>query len=439
MIKSKFVIAVFTAILPLTMVSAEQYKIHIRNVEKEVHKNWMQLPQTVDCTVSWELYKGLNTDWEPAPTTVLNGYEVLCFTQNNPSVPLLSLASEEDAAVLEKLPARETLGLVVRGQKDSEWVALSDTAWVTVGRVAASNGDNRVVWHHYIPISGRIPMALVSHADYFDAATRAGKAAFHLIWNFFIAGLIIWLRFCLVHLRFPRIFPLENAGRPKWRFAFDTFYKDNISKTFEEEIVEEWHTVIESSNKAIDLKLRDPQAASTTDVTGASIDHWKADGRMRVEKIKRLIEKNGQLKNSPTVKIIHAGLEKHELGGYHWLTASEKVDRAIESRAASELETLRRQSLMDWLWNLGTLSPLIGLFGTATGISNAFKNLVSMKVSQADLVRQLAGGINEALWTTIFGLAVSFFLMMLYFYYHNKLNWIYSKWEELYVRVSEKL
>ena len=43
------------------------------------------------------------------------------------------------------------------------------------------------------------------------------------------------------------------------------------------------------------------------------------------------------------------------------------------------------------------------------------------------------------LWTTIFGLAVSFFLMMLYFYYHNKLNWIYSKWEELYVRVSEKL
>ena len=73
------------------------------------------------------------------------------------------------------------------------------------------------------------------------------------------------------------------------------------------------------------------------------------------------------LNRFPAVRIIHAGLEKHELGGYHWMTASEKVDRAIESRAASELENLRRRSLMDWLWNLGTLSPLIGLFGTGHG------------------------------------------------------------------------
>lgn len=437
--KSNRVIAIFLALMPLAFVSGQAHKIHIRNVEKQVQKNWMQLPQRVNCTVSWELYQGSDEVWESVPVTDLTQYELRCFSKENKHEDLASITTREGQALIQDLPAQKALGLVVRGKQGETWTAVSDTAWITVGRVAASNGDTRVVWHHYIPFSGRIPMALVKHADYFDAATRAGKAAFHLIWNFFIAGVVIWLRFCFLHLRFTRIFPLEKSRRIQWRFAFDKFYKDNISKVFEVDIVEQWHEVIEHSNTAIDQQLRATQDIQSKQISSASAMHWQQQGRDRIETIKTVIENDPDLKRSPTVKIIHAGLEKHELGGYHWLTASEKVDRAIESRAASELENLRRQSLLDWLWNLGTLSPLIGLFGTATGISNAFKNLVSMKVSQADLVRQLAGGINEALWTTIFGLAVSFFLMMLYFYYHNKLNWIYSKWEELYVRVSEKL
>jgi biopolymer transport protein ExbB len=87
------------------------------------------------------------------------------------------------------------------------------------------------------------------------------------------------------------------------------------------------------------------------------------------------------------------------------------------------------------------MAPLIGLFGTATGISHAFSKLVFLKadISQTALVKELAGGIYEALWTTIEGLFVGIILMLLYFYYHNKLNWIYSKWEDIYVHVSEKL
>ena len=143
----------------------------------------------------------------------------------------------------------------------------------------------------------------------------------------------------------------------------------------------------------------------------------------------------------PTVKIIQAGLENHELGGFRWLEVSKEVDRAIENRASSELEQLRRKSLIDWLWNLGTLSPLIGLFGTATGISHAFAQLTMLRsdITQTALVRRLAGGIFEALWTTIEGLFVGIFLMLLYYYYQNKLNWIYSKWEDIYVHVAEKL
>ena len=123
------------------------------------------------------------------------------------------------------------------------------------------------------------------------------------------------------------------------------------------------------------------------------------------------------------------------------MEVSREVDRAIENRASSELEQLRRKSLMDWLWNLGTLAPLIGLFGTATGISHAFAMLTFLRadITQTELVKRLAGGIYEALWTTIEGLAVGITLTLLFYYYQNKLNWIYSKWEELYVYVSEKL
>jgi biopolymer transport protein ExbB/TolQ len=87
------------------------------------------------------------------------------------------------------------------------------------------------------------------------------------------------------------------------------------------------------------------------------------------------------------------------------------------------------------------MSPLVGLFGTATGISNAFVTLTMLKtdITQTALVKRLAGGIFEALWTTIEGLLAGIILMMLYYYYQNKLNWIYSKWEEIYVQVSERL
>ena len=55
------------------------------------------------------------------------------------------------------------------------------------------------------------------------------------------------------------------------------------------------------------------------------------------------------------------------------------------------------------------------------------------------MVQNLAGGIYEALWTTIEGLAVGVMLMLVYYFYQNKLNWIYSKWEDLYVDISEKI
>lgn len=125
------------------------------------------------------------------------------------------------------------------------------------------------------------------------------------------------------------------------------------------------------------------------------------------------------------------------------MEASSEVDRAIENRAMMEIEQLKGRSKLEWLWNLGALAPLIGLFGTVTGISVSFQNLATQSergiVDASAKITQLAGGINEALWTTIFGLTAGILLTVLYYVFKSKMDWVYGKWEEIYVDVSEKL
>ena len=143
----------------------------------------------------------------------------------------------------------------------------------------------------------------------------------------------------------------------------------------------------------------------------------------------------------PTVRILAGGLENHLINGFEWQKVSEEVDRAIENRAFSEIEILRGKSSMEWLWNLGALAPLLGLLGTVTGISKVFAQIqrLSEGTSHLELVKQLSSGIFEALWTTIYGLTVGIILATLYYYYKNILDWIYVKWQSIFVHVTEKL
>jgi len=143
----------------------------------------------------------------------------------------------------------------------------------------------------------------------------------------------------------------------------------------------------------------------------------------------------------PTSKIIRAGLEIHRMNGYRWLKPTEEVKRAFEDRASTEIESLRRKSKIDWFWNYGALAPLVGLFGTVTGITYAFQQLSKANVNPdfVNTIQMLSHGIFEALWTTIFGLANGIVFVVIYYYYKHKLDWIYAKWEEIYVHITEKL
>ena len=171
-----------------------------------------------------------------------------------------------------------------------------------------------------------------------------------------------------------------------------------------------------------------------------SATFWRDVGQ---KKIKQLEDDIKEFRKYPTGRIIGAGLSNHETNGFKFMEASEEVDRAIENRALMELEQLKGKTKIEWLWNLSATAPLIGLFGTVTGISMAFQRLAAQSergiVDTAAKISELAGGINEALWTTIFGLSVGIILVMFYYLFKNKLDWIYSKWEQIYVDVSEKL
>ena len=428
------ILLVLGAVAPVSQAQESIYHISISDIERAVDKNVLGVPRSVDCTLYWEVYEEKEDTWNPVETSVFDYYR-LRYRNNMNAQEELSGELEGNFYTIRDLKVSVQYRFVVEGYRDGDVVAVSDTAYVLTGKdIRATGPGMKIKWHHWIPLNGRIPMVMVGRGYVFDAATKAGKIAFHLIWNFFLIGLVIML-FCFRYLRLAQIFPLEKRiyiGK-----GFDDVYKQGISDDFKT-IIGEWRELVDNANDHIRDELDRGDQSRLEEIEMENVQFWRKKG---AETIRGLSARLQKLHRYPTVRIVQAGLENHELGGFRWLEVSKEVDRAIENRASSELEHLRRKSHMDWLWNLGTLAPLVGLFGTATGISFVFASLTMIRtnITQSILVNRLAAGIYEALWTTIEGLFVGIGLMILYYYYQNKLNWIYSKWEEIYVHISEKL
>lgn len=413
--------------------NGNSYQVQILDVQRTIHKNWLGVPVSFDVHLQWDVFKREATQQEPADLSQFPEFQVVCLEQSKDLAVVEDQRVKSNTATFINKKAGVPYAFLVRAIHDDLLVSVSDTVWVRTGRMRAQIQNSH--WTDYIPFSGRVPMALIGKGQVYDGSTRAGKIAFHLIWNFLIVGTIIWVFFCWKHLSLRKVFPLDTFlqfGR-----SFDNVYQNCISKEFEN-IILQWREITESANDHVRAQLTKGTQNCVDDISQENAAFWRDKG---TEGIRQLIVRMKNFHLYPAARIVEAGLENHELGGFRWLEVSKEVDRAIENQASSELGKLRRQSLMDWLWNLGTLSPLVGLFGTATGISQAFAQLTLLRsdITQTALVRSLAGGIFEALWTTILGLFVGIFLMLLYFYYQNKLHWIYAKWEEIYVHVTRKL
>jgi biopolymer transport protein ExbB len=119
-------------------------------------------------------------------------------------------------------------------------------------------------------------------------------------------------------------------------------------------------------------------------------------------------------KSSPISNILKAGILKYD-------RTRAQIKEAIEDAALYEVPKLERN--LSALATIAHISPLLGLLGTVTGMVRCFQTIQAKAtafhpVSPGDL----AGGIWEALLTTVAGLIVAIPTFVAYNYLANRIN-----------------
>jgi biopolymer transport protein ExbB len=133
--------------------------------------------------------------------------------------------------------------------------------------------------------------------------------------------------------------------------------------------------------------------------------------------------KNNQIKEavalcdksrSPIAKILRAGLVRFGAN-------RESVKESIED--VSLFEIPRLESRLSALATIAHIAPLLGLLGTVTGMTACF-HTIQVRAASLNPVTpgDLAGGIGEALLTTVAGLMVAIPTFVAYNYFVNRIN-----------------
>jgi len=109
-----------------------------------------------------------------------------------------------------------------------------------------------------------------------------------------------------------------------------------------------------------------------------------------------------QATDSPVSRLVEKGLQR--IG-----KPLRDIDAAVEN--AGNLEVFRLEKNLSSLASIAGAAPMVGFFGTVTGMILAFYNMASQQSVTPSL---LAGGIYQALLTTAFGLAIGIFAFVGY-------------------------
>jgi biopolymer transport protein ExbB len=113
----------------------------------------------------------------------------------------------------------------------------------------------------------------------------------------------------------------------------------------------------------------------------------------------------------PLPRLLAAALEGRDL-------PRADLENRLSRIGSGELKLLSRR--LHWLELVGRIAPMIGLTGTVTGLTRAFRTVAALKqVTDPSL---LASGIWEALITTIAGLFIGIPALIAYHLYENRLR-----------------
>lgn len=118
--------------------------------------------------------------------------------------------------------------------------------------------------------------------------------------------------------------------------------------------------------------------------------------------------------HSPVAKIFKAGILKFG-------ASRDEIKENIED--ASLFEIPRLESRLNALATIAHISPLLGLLGTVTGMTACFHTIQVRAASLNPITPgDLAGGIGEALLTTVAGLMVAIPTFVAYNYFVHRTN-----------------
>jgi len=117
---------------------------------------------------------------------------------------------------------------------------------------------------------------------------------------------------------------------------------------------------------------------------------------------------------SPISHILKAGILKYD-------RTREQIKEAIEDASLYEIPKLEKN--LSTLATIAHISPLLGLLGTVTGMVRCFQT-IQVKATSFNPVSpgDLAGGIWEALLTTVAGLIVAIPTFVAYNYLVSRIN-----------------
>ena len=148
--------------------------------------------------------------------------------------------------------------------------------------------------------------------------------------------------------------------------------------------------------------------------TAATVQIDEALAAIDVEKAKTICQENP----SPITNIIGAGMNRVDVNNFD----PEQVREAIEESSSEELAG--PFVLINYLSVVGSLSPMVGLLGTVSGMVKAF-NVI--EAEGAGSAQALAGNISEALITTATGMIVGIPAMFFFFFFKNRYGKITSR------------
>lgn len=135
--------------------------------------------------------------------------------------------------------------------------------------------------------------------------------------------------------------------------------------------------------------------------------------RIKSNRVKESIELC-DANRSPVAKILKAGILKFG-------APREEIKESMEDISLFEIPKL--ESRLSVLATIAHISPLLGLLGTVTGMTASF-HTIQVRAASLNPVTpgDLAGGIGEALLTTVAGLMVAIPTFVAYNYFVHRTN-----------------